>query len=90
VTLTELVPLAVGALKGLLMSTAFLLALFVGFCVLLGFPKLRQLTGRKTLVVRNLAERMGGGLRYLPPDAPRGPADQLHTPELSEQVHRQA
>jgi hypothetical protein len=76
--------------QGLIMSTGFLLALFVGFCVLLGFPKLRHLAGRKTLVVRNLAERMGGGFQYLPPDAPRGPADQLHTPELSEQIRRQA
>lgn len=78
-----------GTLGGLIVSTGFLLALFIGFIVLLGFPKLRQ-TGRNTLVVRNLAERMGGRFRYLPPDAPRGPADQLHTPELSEHARRQA
>ena len=83
----EIQDLLVGALQGLGVSTLFLLALFIGFCVLVGFSKLRP-TSRKTLVVRNLDDRLGQGLHYLPPDAPRGPADQLRTPELLEQAAR--
>ena len=37
------------------------------------------------MVVRNLGERLGGTATYISPHAPRGPADQLHTPELLEQ-----
>ena len=73
-----------GTLIGLIVSTGFLLALFIGFCVLVGLPKLRA-TDRRTRVVRNLVDRMGARVRYLPPDAPRGPVDQLRTPELLEQ-----
>ena len=79
--------LLVGALQGLGVSTVFLLALFIGFCILVGFSKHRP-TGRKTLVVRNLDDRLGQRFDYLPPDAPRGPADQLRTPELLEQAAR--
>jgi hypothetical protein len=86
---SDIQTLAFGTLQGLLISTGFLLALFIGFCVLVGFSKHRR-TGRHTLVVRNITERMGVGFRYLPPDAPRGPADQLRTPELLEQSGRKA
>lgn len=68
--------LVVGALAGLGVSTVFLLALIIGFCVLLGLRKLRP-TGRKTLVVRSLDELVGQEVHYLPPDAPRGTIDQL-------------
>ena len=81
----ELLRIGIGALSGLAMSTGFLLVLFIGFIVLAGFTKFRK-RDSKSLVVRNLAERMGTSARYLAADAPRGPADQLHTPELSEQV----
>ena len=81
----EIQSVAVAAMLGLASSTLFLLTLFIGFCVLAGLTKLRR-TGRDSLVVRNLTERMNSGFRYLPPDAPRGPADQLHTPELLEQA----
>jgi hypothetical protein len=66
-----------------LLSTAVLLALFVGFCVLLNLPKLRS-SGGSSRVVRSLDEALGQRESYLPPDAPRGPADQLRTPELLE------
>ena len=79
--------IAIGALKGLLYSTGFVLVLFIGFLVIAGRTKFRT-RGSNSLVVRNLAERMGSRARYLPPNAPRGPADQLHTPELSEQPGR--
>jgi|TARA_B100000809_G_scaffold265926_1_gene326374 hypothetical protein len=74
-------------LMALLVSTGFLLTLFVGFCVVGGFSKFRK-TNRSSLVHRNLVDRMndqGGSVEYLPPDAPRGGADQLRTPELLEQ-----
>ena len=74
-------------LVGLLVSTGFLLTLFVGFLVVAGFSKFRKIN-RSSLVHRNLVDRMNdqdGSVEYLPPDAPRGRADQLRTPELLEQ-----
>lgn len=79
--------LAFGVLKGLGATTVFLLALFIGFCVVFGFSKLRK-AGGKTLTFRSLDERLGRSMEYLPPTAPRGPADQLHTPELQEAAAR--
>lgn len=78
---------AMQTLMGLLVSTGFLLTLFVGFCVVAGFSKFRKIS-RTSLVHRNLVDRMdgqGGSVEYLPPNAPRGGADQLRTPELLEQ-----
>jgi hypothetical protein len=89
-TWAELQSLAVGLLQGLGVSTVFLLVLFIGFCVVLGFPKLRP-GGRKSRVVRSLDEMVGGQpTRYLPADSPRGPVDQLHTPELAEAAARKS
>ena len=73
-----------GLLQALGLSTVFLLTVFLGFCVLVGFTKLRTI-GKRSRVVRNLDDRMGSGARYLSPSVPRGPADQLKTPELLEQ-----
>jgi hypothetical protein len=90
VTPADLQALVLGFLQGFGATTLFLLALFIGFCVLLGFPKLRP-TSRKSLVIRSLDERIGGRpFEYLPPDAPRGPADQLQTPELVEAKARKS
>ena len=83
---SEIRDLLVGALQGLGVSSAFLLVLFIGFCVLVGFTKHREASG--TRVVRNLDDQLGEVVHYLPPDAPRGPADQLRTPELLEQAAR--
>ena len=55
-------------------SMIVLLMIFVGFCVLFVFPKLRR-RGRDT---------------YLSPDAPHGPVDQLRTPELLESKARKS
>ena len=82
----EVMDLVIGSLKGLGATTGFLLVLFIGFCVVLGFPKLRP-GSRKTLVIRNFAD-LDGSFKYLPPDAPRGTADQLKSPELLEQADR--
>lgn len=79
------VEIAIGALQGLLTSTGFLLVLFIGFLVIAGLSKVRNKRDGDSPVVRNLSERMGEGAEYLPPDVPRGPADQLNTPELLEQ-----
>lgn len=82
--------LLIGFVKGFGASTAFLLALFIGFCVALGFPKLRP-GGRKSRVVRSLDERVADRpTMYLPADSPRGPVDQLDTPELAEAAARKS
>jgi hypothetical protein len=82
---------ALSALAGLGASTIFLLAVFIGFCVILNLPKLRP-SSPKSLVVRSLDERVGNHapMQYLPPDVPRGPVDQLHTPELREAAARKS
>jgi hypothetical protein len=74
----------VGVLQGLGLSTVFLLTVFIGFCVLVGFTKHRAIH-KGSRVVRSLDDRLGSGARYLSPSVPRGPADQLKTPELLEQ-----
>ena len=85
---TELADLVVGTLLGLGATTIFLLVLFIRFCVIGGFLKLRS-GSRKTLVIRNFAD-LDGEFKYFPPDAPRGPVDQVKTPELMEQAARKA
>ncbi len=85
---SEIHDLLMGALQGLGATSLFLLVLFIGFCVVLGFPKLRPTT-RSTMVHRSLDELVGAPMTYLPPDAPRGPVDQLRTPELLEADARQ-
>jgi hypothetical protein len=86
VSSADVANLVIGTLTGILSSTAFVLALFLGFCIILGFPKLRPTTGRHSMVVKSLEEKVGqeAFVRYLPPDAPRGPIDVLKTPELLE------
>jgi hypothetical protein len=81
--LASIAPGVLGTAQGLLVSTLSLLALFVGFCLLFNLPKLRA-SGRHSRVVRGLDELVGVPQTYLSPDAPRGPVDQLRTPELVE------
>ena len=71
-------------------STVFILALFLGFCIIFGFPKLRSTLGHKSMVIKSLEERVGqeAYVRYMPPDAPRGPIDVLKTPELLERAKK--
>ena len=77
----DLISLLTGTLIGIGSSTVFVLALFLGFCIILGFPKLRPTFGRKSMVVRSLDDLVGqeSFARYLPASAPRGPVDVLHT-----------
>ena len=89
-TSADILNLVVGTLTAILSSSAFVLALFLGFCIVLGFPKLRTTAGRKSMVIQSLDERVGqeAYARYLPSDAPRGPIDVLRTPELLEHARK--
>ncbi len=88
-TAAEIQSLVFGLLQALISSSVFLVVVFVGFCVLAGFTKHRAI-GKSSLVVRSLDDRVGSGSRFLAPAVPRGPADQLKTPELLERASRQA
>ena len=89
-TSADLVNLVVGFLQAFGASTVFILALFLGFCIVLGFPKLRSTIGHRSMVIKSLEERVGQErfVRYMPPDAPRGPIDVLKTPELLERAKK--
>ena len=56
-TSADVLQLVMGALQGLGASTVFVLALFIGFCVLVGFTKLKKTAGN-TAVVKSLDETM--------------------------------
>ena len=86
---TDVIDIVVGALKGFTFSSLFVLALFIGFCVVVGFMKLKKTAGGSAMVVKSLDERITHRpMTYFPPDAPRGPADQLRAPELVEAAAR--
>jgi hypothetical protein len=77
--------IVMGAIQGLASSTVFVLVLFIGFCVLVGFTKLKKTSGGTATVVKSLDERISHRpMIYLSPTAPHGPADQLRSPELVE------
>jgi hypothetical protein len=87
--MTNLFLLALDAVKGLTFSSLFVLTLFIGFCVLFGFTKTQRTAGGKAPVIKSLDERVTHQpMAYLPPTAPRGPADQLRAPELVEAAAR--
>jgi hypothetical protein len=70
---------------GLGASTVFVLVLFIGFCVIVGFTKTKRTAGGGARVVKSLDERISNSpFVYLSPSAPHGPADQLKSPELNE------
>jgi hypothetical protein len=88
VSAADLQQLAIGAIEGLTSSAVFVLVLFIGFCVIVGFSKLKKTSG-DAMVIKSLDERMTHKpFEYLAPTAPRGPADQLKTPELLEAAAR--
>ena len=81
--------IALGTLQGVLSSTAFVLVLFIGFCVLFGFTKTKKTAGGRASVVKSLDERISHQpFIYFAPNSPRGPADQLKSPELLEAAAR--
>jgi hypothetical protein len=84
----EIWPLVFSVLTGLASSTVFVLVLFIGFCVVFGFTKLKRTAGG-TMVVKSLDEQITRQpIAYLAPSAPHGPADQLKAPELLEAAAR--
>lgn len=86
--MSDAIQIAIGALQGLTLSSVFVLALFIGFCVLIGFAKTKQTAGRAR-VVKSLDEAVSHRPAiYLAPTDPRGPADQLKAPELLEAAAR--
>ena len=86
---SDAVQITIGVLQGLGASTVFVLVLFIGFCVIFGFTKTKKTAGGTASVVKSLDERISHQpMAYLSPSAPRGPADQLHSPELLEVAAR--
>lgn len=86
--MSDVVQLIIGAIQGLTFSSVFVLVLFIGFCVLFGFTKTKRTAGDAP-VIKSLDERLTHQpVTYLPPTAPRGPADQLRAPELLELAAR--
>jgi len=84
VSAADIQNLVIGAVQGVLSSTLFVLILFIGFCVLIGFA---TTAGGKARVVKSLDEVVTlKPMLYLSPTAPRGPADQLRAPELLEKA----
>jgi hypothetical protein len=75
VTLSELGTILLGALQGLGGIVVFLLVLLIGFCLIFDWTKFRPTAKSRT--VKSLDELVGPAISYLPPDAPRGPSDQL-------------
>jgi hypothetical protein len=88
---SDALQIALGALEGLGASTVFVLVLFIGFCVVVGFTKTMKTAGGDALVVKSLDERISHQpMVYLAPSAPHGPADQLKAPELVEAAARRS
>jgi hypothetical protein len=85
----DAVQIGLGTLQGLGASTVFVLVLFIGFCVVVGFTKTKKTAGGSASVVKSLDERITHKpMVYLAPTAPHGPADQLKAPELLEAAAR--
>jgi hypothetical protein len=85
----DVIQIAIGALQGLASSTVFVLVLFIGFCIIVGFTKTKKTAGGAARVVKSLDERITHRpMVYLSPSAPHGPADQLRAPELVEAAAR--
>jgi hypothetical protein len=86
---TDTQQIGIGFLQGAGASTVFVIALFIGFCVIFGFTKTKKTAGGTASVIKSLDERITHQpMVYLLPTAPRGPADQLHSPELREAAAR--
>ena len=87
---SDAIQIAIGAVQGLTLSAVFVLALFIGFCVLVGFTKTKRTAGG-AMVVKSLDEAVSHRpVDYLAPTDPRGPADQLKAPELMEAAARRS
>jgi hypothetical protein len=86
---SDAILVTVDVVKGLISSSVFVLVLFIGFCVVVGFTKTKKTAGGNAPVIKSLDERVTHKpMAYLSPSAPRGPADQLRAPELVEAAAR--
>ena len=66
-----------------------MLFLFIGFCVVVGFTKTMKTAVGSASVIKSLDERISRKpVVYFAPGTPRGPADQLKSPELTEAAAR--
>ena len=74
-TLADLWNITYGAVVGIGGIVVFLLVMMIGLCLALDWTKFRPT--RMSKVVKSLDETVGAQIIYLPPDAPRGPIDQL-------------
>jgi hypothetical protein len=82
--LTEFLQIVAGTIEGAASGAVFILALVIGFCVVVGLAKLKKTAG-DAMVVKSLDETISHQpMVYYPSDTPRGPIDQLRTPELLE------
>ena len=89
--MNETVQIVIGVLQGIGASTVVVLGLFIGFCIVFGFTKTKKTAGGSAPVIKSLDERLSHApMQYLSPTAPRGPADQLKSPELVEAAARRA
>jgi len=87
---SDVVSIVLGVIQGVVSSTVFVLVLFIGFCVIVGFTKLKKTAG-EARVIKSLDEQVTHQpMKYLPPTAPRGPSDQLRAPELLEAAARKS
>ena len=85
----DTIQLAMGTLQGVLTSTGFVLALFIGFCVVFGFTKTKKTAGGRASVIKSLDERISlEPMAYFGPGIGRQKVDQLHSPELLEAAAR--
>ncbi len=73
--LSEAWTIVLGTLQGLGGIVVFLLVLMIGLCLVFDWTKFRPT--RKSKTVKSLDELVGPAITFLPPDAPRGPSDQL-------------
>lgn len=73
--MSETWTILLGALVGFTTLAVFLLVVLIGFSLFGDSTKFRLRRNSRTM--RDLDEGLGGTAAYLPPDAPRGPADQL-------------
>ena len=54
--MNDAIQILIGVLLGVGSSTVFILALFIGFCVLVGFTKTKQTAGGGASVIKSLDE----------------------------------
>ena len=86
---TDAFQIGIGFLQGATFSVAFVLVLFIGFCVIFGFTKTMKTAGGKATVVKSLDERISHQpMSYFGPGVGRQKVDQLHSPELLEAAAR--